>query len=166
MKKITTEKGVFGPYVSVEILDNRYATDRGDLPFTVVGLGTVDDWTGPTDTRDPAVVRSAIKERLSEIARTRRQAGCMVNGMLIATDPESLILLTGGKVGGKGLRKFVTKSGVAIQVTSAQLSAIFDAVDTYVQTVMDRYHDLCVLLDAASTVSDMEAVDIASGWPS
>lgn len=47
MKKLTTPAGIFGPYTSVETLDDRYRCDGGDLPFTVVGEGAVEEWTGP-----------------------------------------------------------------------------------------------------------------------
>lgn len=46
MKKLTTPKGAFGPYTSVETLADRYRVDGADLPFTVVGQGTITDWTG------------------------------------------------------------------------------------------------------------------------
>jgi len=43
MKKVTTPNGVFGPYQTVEVLPDRYRCDGADLPFTVVGQGTVSD---------------------------------------------------------------------------------------------------------------------------
>jgi len=45
MKKITTTMGKFGPYNTVEILENRYEVDGAHLPFTVVGTGVIEDWT-------------------------------------------------------------------------------------------------------------------------
>ena len=44
MKKITTAAGKFGPYESVEVLEDRYRVDGpSDLPFTVVGQGEISD---------------------------------------------------------------------------------------------------------------------------
>ena len=44
MKKITTAAGKFGPYNSVEVLEDRYRVDGpSDLPFTVVGQGEITD---------------------------------------------------------------------------------------------------------------------------
>ena len=44
MKKITTPVGKFGPYESVEILEDRYRVDGpSDLPFTVIGQGEISD---------------------------------------------------------------------------------------------------------------------------
>jgi len=44
MKKITTAAGKFGPYESVEVLQDRYRVDGpSDLPFTVIGQGEITD---------------------------------------------------------------------------------------------------------------------------
>jgi hypothetical protein len=44
MKKIITDAGKFGPYQSVEVLEDRYRVDGpSDLPFTVVGQGEITD---------------------------------------------------------------------------------------------------------------------------
>ena len=52
MKKIVTSVGLFGPYHSVEILQDRYVVDgSGELPFIVIGQGTIvesDEITTPT----------------------------------------------------------------------------------------------------------------------
>ena len=42
MKKIITAAGRFGPYKSVEVLEDRYRVDGpSDLPFTVIGQGEI-----------------------------------------------------------------------------------------------------------------------------
>jgi hypothetical protein len=44
MKKIVTASGKFGPYESVEVLEDRYRVDGpSDLPFTVIGQGEISD---------------------------------------------------------------------------------------------------------------------------
>ena len=44
MKKITTAAGKFGPYNSVEVLEDRYQVDGpAHLPFTVIGQGEISD---------------------------------------------------------------------------------------------------------------------------
>ena len=43
MKKIVTATGKFGPYNSVEVLEDRYHVDGADLPFTVIGQGEISD---------------------------------------------------------------------------------------------------------------------------
>lgn len=56
MKKLTTTSGVFGPFASVETLTDRFRCDGADMPFTVVGTGAVEDWTGPLPTPVPTTV--------------------------------------------------------------------------------------------------------------
>lgn len=55
MKKIATPAGEFGPYADVQTLDDRYRCDGADLPFSVVGEGTVSDWQGPLPEPPPPV---------------------------------------------------------------------------------------------------------------
>lgn len=44
MKKITTSAGVFGPYNNIEVMEDRYRVDGpSDLPFTIIGQGTISD---------------------------------------------------------------------------------------------------------------------------
>jgi hypothetical protein len=44
MKKIITATNKFGPYKSVEVLEDRYRVDGpSDLPFTVIGQGEITD---------------------------------------------------------------------------------------------------------------------------
>lgn len=44
MKKIVTTSGKYGPYESVDILEDRYRVDGpSDLPFSVIGEGFISD---------------------------------------------------------------------------------------------------------------------------
>lgn len=44
MKKIITPAGKFGPYNTVDVLEDRYHVNgAADLPFTVVGQGEISD---------------------------------------------------------------------------------------------------------------------------
>lgn len=64
MKKLTTDKGVFGPYTTIEVLADRYRCDGADLPVTVVGTGAVADALPgdfPQLAPDPDQVRAAAK---------------------------------------------------------------------------------------------------------
>jgi len=62
MYKVVTPEGVFGPYSVVAVMDDRYRCDGADLPFTVVGQGTVspaqDGDFNPIVTTDHVVPRS------------------------------------------------------------------------------------------------------------
>lgn len=84
MIKITTPGGVFGPYVSVDVLDDRYHVDGADLPFSVIGTGTVEPWTGPMPTPDPPELTRAQKKAQREMAvaeiKVATQAGNTFDG--------------------------------------------------------------------------------------
>jgi hypothetical protein len=44
MKKIITDAGKFGPYETVDVLEDRYRVNgAADLPFTVIGQGEISD---------------------------------------------------------------------------------------------------------------------------
>ena len=84
MKKLTTPKGVFGPYVSVEKLEDRYRVDGADLPFSVVGTGTIEEWTGPMPIPDaPELTRAQLKAKRAEAVaniKVTTQAGNTYDG--------------------------------------------------------------------------------------
>ena len=84
MKKLTTAAGVFGPYRNVETLGDRYRVDGADLPFTVVGEGTIEEWTGPMPTPDPPELTRAQKKAQREMAvaeiKVATQAGNTFDG--------------------------------------------------------------------------------------
>lgn len=64
MKKVTTPKGVFGPYATIEVLEDRYRCDGADLPFTVVGEGEVSDAV-PSDFPTPAPEQAPVPQTLT-----------------------------------------------------------------------------------------------------
>lgn len=70
MKKLTTPAGVFGPYNTVEVLEDRYIVDGGaGLPFTVVGQGEISDvvpgdFPPPEPIPEPAPPAPPTKEEL------------------------------------------------------------------------------------------------------
>ena len=46
MMKVTSEKGTFGPFHTVETLEDRYRVNGGaDLPFVVIGPAEIGEWT-------------------------------------------------------------------------------------------------------------------------
>ena len=65
MKKIITAAGRFGPYESVEVLEDRYRVDGpSDLPFTVIGEGEITDAVDG-DFPPPPYVASEVVEALA-----------------------------------------------------------------------------------------------------
>lgn len=77
MKKITISGKVYGPFLTVEVLETAYrvTTDGavGELPFSVIGQGTVADWTG--DLPVPVVDLAPLKtQKNDEINAARLKA--------------------------------------------------------------------------------------------
>jgi len=56
MKKITTDRGTFGPFEVVQELGDHFIADGIQYPFTVIGSGTVDEWTDPIPVNTPVEV--------------------------------------------------------------------------------------------------------------
>jgi hypothetical protein len=78
MKKITTLVGKFGPYESIEILDDRYRVDGpSDLPFSVIGKGDISDVVDG-DFPPPPYVAPVIEETTQP---TREELLAQVNAL-------------------------------------------------------------------------------------
>lgn len=70
MLKLTTPSGVFGPFRQIETLSDRYRADGADLPFTVVGQGTiseVQEGDFPPPPAPPVPVPFAVTTRQARI---------------------------------------------------------------------------------------------------
>lgn len=79
MKKIITPAGKFGPYESVEVLEDRYRVDGpSDLPFTVVGQGVISDvvdgdfpptpYIAPVVETPPATTKEELLSQLAALS--------------------------------------------------------------------------------------------------
>jgi hypothetical protein len=87
MKKLTTNVGVFGPFESIETLEDRYHCDDSDFHFTVVGAGTISDVeegdfpppVPPAKTPEEVQLDVVTKTqaRLDDFAATRNYAGIL-----------------------------------------------------------------------------------------
>lgn len=108
----------------------------------------------------------AVRERLTAqviaLMIEKQDGGITFNGIPVSTDNNANGDLTGAKLAPKASRKIVTRKGGGAKVvmTSAQLDALFDAVEQYRQDVMDRAYDLLTAIEAE------QAVDVDTGWPS
>lgn len=77
MKALTTLNGNFGPYKTIEVMDDRYRCDDTDLPFSVVGKGVIVDAstiTWPTNIIPPteAEIIAAMEALFDKVAQSRR----------------------------------------------------------------------------------------------
>ncbi|MFS2014816.1 DUF4376 domain-containing protein [Azospirillum sp. CT11-132] len=115
-------------------------------------------------------LRAARKEALAAIRWERECGGkTMPDGAVIATDDRSKTLLNGkyrtAEKYPNRLHRWKGSDGTEITLTSAQVIAIGDAVSDHVQACFDRELDLIAAIDAAETVAEVLAIDIAAGWP-
>ena len=131
MKKLTTAAGVFGPYRSVETLGDRYRVDGADLPFTVVGTGTISDVEEgdfPPPVPPPAPVPAEITMRQARLA-------LLGAGKLAAVDTAIDAMVEPAKSAAKieweysntvqRHNGFVAALGPALGLTDAQIDALF-----------------------------------------
>lgn len=116
------------------------------------------------------LVLGANKERLlsdlDTVADGHLSAGIEVGGVKVSTSQAALSRLALGKQHPKASRKIVINGGKNhALVTQAEFDAIVDAVAEYGQEIMDNWHDLIEAINAATTVAQLEAIDITTGWP-
>lgn len=140
-----------------------HATAAGNVPFTAEEEA---EW----DAREAAInsidnQRLLKKQRLAELAKAKLEGGTVISGLQISTDADAKGLLALGKIGNKASRKVVTSSGQKAILTSAQFDGLVASADTFGQSVMDRHYDLIDVIEAATTIAELQAIDIATGWP-
>lgn len=67
MKALITASGQFGPFTSIETLDDRYLCDGCDYQFSVIGDATIGDYTPPPPPPPPvpeSVTRRQARQAL------------------------------------------------------------------------------------------------------
>ena len=177
MKKIMTASGVFGPYESVQTLDDRYRCDGADLPFSVVGVGAVSEWDGPlpipprwenlADGQDAQW--SAIKSRRDSL----EQAGFPYMGHPIDSDPVSVqriaIAVQAAQAAAAAGQPFEIgwrcKDDHTLTLDVAGMMGMAVALATYANGLHLHARTLKDQVSAATTVDELAAIDIEAGWP-
>ena len=111
------------------------------------------------------MLEKAKSEKKQEIAAARYAAeiaGVTVGGVVVKTDRESQALITGAALkatqDGTYSCTWKAESGF-VTLNAATVLAVADAVRTHVQTCFDAEAAKCILIDAAQTVDDVEAVE-------
>ena len=112
----------------------------------------------------PMTLDDAKAAKRAEIAAARYAAeiaGVAVGGVVVKTDRESQALITGAALkatqDGTYSCTWKTESGF-VTLDAATVLAVADAVRTHVQTCFDAEAAKCMLIDAAQTAEDVEAV--------
>lgn len=148
------------PRIHAVAVSNIYPT--GQKPFT---QAEENEWDARAALHGSLAEQKKRKVGLvSEIAKAKANGGMVVNGLSISTDAAGRSLLAGAKHGGKASRKVVTKTGRA-ELSKIQFEAVVSAADDFIQSVFDRQYDLGELIDAAANKTQLDAIDIETGWP-
>jgi hypothetical protein len=111
-----------------------------------------------------ANAKRVFSSEVSAKASTVRDGGTTIAGLGLATNAAARSLLAGAKVGGKANRKVVTRTGRA-NLSKVDFDALVAGVDDFIQAVFDNEYDLLEAIDAATTLAEIEAIDITVGWP-
>lgn len=122
--------------------------------------------------RTPTLAQ-ARTDKLAALSERRWQAetgGTLVNGVPVKTDSSSTAKITAAYVQAKEDPNFTVnwKVDTAMFVTldAATIMAIGDAVTAHVQACFDNEMALTASIMLAADVAALDAIDIASGWPS
>ena len=113
----------------------------------------------------PVTVTEAKAAKKQEIAAARYAAeiaGVAVGGVVVKTDRESQALITGAALKATQDAEYSctwkAESGF-VTLDAATIIIVADAVRSHVQGCFDAEAAKCVLIDAAQTVEDVEAVE-------
>lgn len=92
MKALTTIKGNFGPFATIEVLSDRYRCDNTDLPFTVVGEGEIveaDTITWPEPPAPVVPVPESVSPRQIRQAMSAAGLRAPVEAAIAAADQDT-----------------------------------------------------------------------------
>jgi len=109
---------------------------------------------------------AARAHRLAEIAAYRWQrenAGMTVNGIAVRTDDRSKMMLSAARLRAEPVR-WKTPNGF-VNLTIAEINAMFEAVSNYVQACFDREAELTEQILRMNDCDAVLALDITMGWP-
>ena len=127
-----------------------------------------DNWVIGGDYTSLGQAKSNLKLEVTSIFHRKTSSSIDVAGTVISTSPQSVQRINRAvhraSATGKSI-KTVTRAGVAVEFSAAQLTAIQDAVEAYWEACDAREHDLFKAIDAATNIAELEAIDISKGWP-
>ena len=109
-----------------------------------------------------AGAKAAKKQEIAAARYAAEIAGVTVGGVGVKTDRESQALITGGALAATQDSEYTCtwKAESGFVVLNAQtIIAVAQAVRSYVQACFDAEAAKCILIDAAQTVEDVEAVE-------
>lgn len=119
--------------------------------------------------RDIASVKDDMKNEASQKRYTVETSGIEFQGSRINTERSSQALINGAVVRGlidqSAIIEWKTEDGGKLELTAEMAKAVGIAVSTHVETCFSRELALIAEIDACTTIEQLQAVDIDSGWP-
>lgn len=109
--------------------------------------------------------KAALRAGLTERRQQKMRLPITVGQLTIDPDDKDMLEAHIAKGNPLAQRKRRLKSGQRVLMTPAIIDAILLAYDAHVQACWDRDYDLCGLIDAATTIAELDAIDIIAGWP-
>jgi len=161
----------------------RYAEKPADIPHKLVTWHDVVRDTGDTAftglENGNWVIRTALPTleearaaKLNTLANRRWQAetgGTTFSGLPLSTDPVSQTKYVGAVVGVQldpnSTLKWKMADGSFVTLDAATITAVAMAVRSHIQACFDREAELRVLVEAAASKAELDAIDINSDWP-
>ena len=108
--------------------------------------------------------KNDIKRAVVELMISKQDGGIILNGTFFSTDAAAKSDIAGAKLKAMETRKIVTRKGDRTTLNSTGIDALFDAIETYRQSVMNRAHDLLAEIDAAEP-EQLTSINIKTDWP-
>jgi hypothetical protein len=132
-------------------------------------------WNGTTLARgtDSAAALSAAKAAAKVTLAANRYAaetgGTTFNGVAIRTDEASQAKVSGAfnlaQINPSMVFQWKTASGAWVQLSATQITALGNAVGAHVQGCYTNEQTICALIDAATSLPAVNAINLNSGWP-
>lgn len=123
-------------------------------------------WSSPS----LEVLQAEKLEALRLRRNVARDGGILVSGTLIPTDKETRAVLTATRLktitdDPFSVPDWKVDNGVFATLSQAQIIAISNAVAAHVQACFTRERVLTDLINAATTTTALDAIDLDTGWP-
>lgn len=111
-------------------------------------------------------LRSRLKKKLSDRAEAELEKTFLFNGLPLSPAPKNLPSVAIAERRPRASRKIVTARGEGRAIVSdAEFQAVFSAMESRGQTIHDNWYDKLDAIDAATTLAELDAIDINTGWP-
>jgi hypothetical protein len=131
----------------------------------------VDDEGGVIEEVPEQTTEERRQERFEELAAIRwgvEVGGITVNGMAVRTDRETTSILTAARIEADNDPTFTVRwklsSGTFVTLDAATIIALSVAVRQHIQAAFTNEETLSGLLTAATTIEQIDAVDLNAGW--